>query len=114
MLLRVRTLRTDEKTIVSTRGDIDLATASRFEEELRRELDSGEKHLVVNLAHTSYIDSSGLAVLLRAHKALQDRDGTLMVIGCRPTVSRIFNMVGFHYLFTFQERLPSRLRRIQR
>jgi anti-anti-sigma factor len=110
MLLRVRTLHTFEKTIVSTRGDIDLSTAQRLEAELQRELDGGAKHLVLNLAHTSYIDSSGLAVLIRAHKALQERDGALMVIGCRPTVNRIFNMVGLNSLFQFQERLPNRVR----
>jgi len=113
-MLRLRSLHADEKTIISTRGDIDLSTAHDFEVQLTEELERGEKTLVVNLAHTSYIDSSGLAVLLRVHKALQTSGGKLSVIGCQPSLTRVFNMVGFQHLFQIQERLPSRLRRIQR
>jgi anti-anti-sigma factor len=113
-LLRLRSLYACEKTIVSTRGDIDLASAPNLEAHLNRELGRGEKNLIVNLSHTNYIDSSGLAVLLRAHKALQGSGGRLAVIGCQPMLTRIFNMVGFNHLFQVQERLPSRLRRIQR
>jgi anti-anti-sigma factor len=109
--LRLRSLHACEKTIVSTRGDIDLASAQLFEEHINKELGRGEMTLVVNLAHTGYIDSSGLAVLLRAHKNLQNCGGRLAVIGCQPTLTRVFNMVGFNNLFQIQERLPSRLRR---
>lgn len=109
--LRLRSLYACEKTIVSTRGDIDLASAPVFEAHINRELNRGETNLIVNLAYTGYIDSSGLAVLLRAHRALQNVGGKLAVVGCQPTLTRVFNMVGFSNLFQVQERLPSRLRR---
>lgn len=112
--LRMRTMRACEKIIITTRGDIDLSTATNLETELQRQVDSGEKHVVLNLSHTSYMDSSGLAVLLRTYKHLQNTGGRLSVIGCAPNICRIFNMVGFHHLFTIQEKLPSRLRRIER
>src|SRR5437868_5291228 len=98
-LLRLRTLHTCEKAIVSTRGDIDLASAPTFETQLTEEVNGGHKNVIVNLAHTSYIDSSGLAVLLRMHRTLQGAGGKLAVIGCQPNVSRVFRMVGFQHLF---------------
>lgn len=100
--IRLRVLRVCERTIVTARGDIDLSTASLFESCLLDEVTRGERNLVVNLSHTNYLDSSGLAVLLRIHKKLQDAHGRLSVVGCRPCVLRVFQIVGFQYLFPIE------------
>ena len=101
--LRLRVLRACEKTIVTARGDIDLSTAPLFETCLSEELDRGGLNVIVNLSHTDYLDSSGLAVLLRAHKRLTEKHGRLSVVGCRPCVLRVFQIVGFQYLFPIEE-----------
>ena len=102
--LRLRTLHTCESTIVTTRGDIDIATAPVLEKHLSALASQGRRHLVLNLSHTAYMDSSGLAAVMRTHKSLQHIGGGISIIGCRPSVGRILNLVGFHHLFTVQDR----------
>ncbi len=106
--IRLRVLRACERTIVTARGDIDLSTAPLFESCLLQEVARGERDLVVNLSHTDYLDSSGLAVLLRIHKKLQEMHGHLSVVGCQPCVLRVFQIVGFQYLFPIEAFQPRR------
>jgi anti-sigma B factor antagonist len=101
--LRFRTLTTRDKTIVSTRGDIDLSTASEFESYLLALVNQGQSQLVVNFSHTNYLDSSGLAALVRVHKALNTCNGQITIVGCQPSVSRLFGIVGFHHLFPIED-----------
>ncbi|MGO8669930.1 MAG: STAS domain-containing protein [Capsulimonadaceae bacterium] len=114
MSLRVRTLHAADKAIITTAGDIDIATASVLEAMINCEIERGERFVMVNLSHTTYIDSSGLAVLFRANKALGGQGGRMAVIGCRPSVMRVLRMVCFHMLFEVHEHMSPRLRRVRR
>jgi anti-anti-sigma factor len=109
-LLRLKTLHAPDSTVVSTRGDIDIATSQTLDDYLMTLINEGRYNIVLNFSHTSYLDSTGLAVLLRAHKKLRENGGQLSVIGCLPQVKRVFSMVGFHRLFPIQEYLPKRSR----
>ncbi|BDI34341.1 hypothetical protein CCAX7_63920 [Capsulimonas corticalis] len=108
--LRLRTLHTCESTIITTRGDIDIATAPVLEKHLSALASQGRRHLVLNLSHTAYMDSSGLAAVMRTHKTLQHIGGEIAIIGCQPSVGRILNLVGFHHLFTVRDRSQRRPR----
>ena len=107
---RLRTLHTCENTIVTPRGDIDIATAPVLEKHLSALASQGRRHLVLNLSHTAYMDSSGLAAVMRTHKTLQHIGGEISIIGCQPSVGRILTLVGFHHLFTVRDRSPRRTR----
>ena len=53
-------------------GELDLASADRLREALAGPIRDGAGGVVVDLAKCSFVDSSGLAVLLEAQKALED------------------------------------------
>ena len=59
--------------VVSVTGEIDLATADEVSAALARR-EPGEDGLVLDLTTTSFLDSSGIRVLVEAHRA-GERDG---------------------------------------
>lgn len=76
-----------EGLVLAVHGELDLATA----EELARpaqEAIAGRRPLIVDLTACSFLDSSGLRVLLQVHAALQDGNGPAVpmavVIGGSP------------------------------
>jgi anti-sigma B factor antagonist len=69
----VRTRTTGGVRVVSVTGEIDLATAPAVGAALA-ERASGESALVLDLRETAFLDSSGIRVLVEAHRASQ-RDG---------------------------------------
>jgi anti-sigma B factor antagonist len=62
-------------TLVSVRGDVDIATSPT----LRRVLDAAHGHVVVDLSRVTLIDASGLSVLVEAARSA-DRDGHNLVL----------------------------------
>ena len=78
-------------TTVTVRGDVDMASAPSFSRALDEVADAD--HLVVDLREVTFIDSTGLGVLVRAHRELGDR-GPLLV-RCNPgPVRRVLEVSG--------------------
>jgi ABC-type transporter Mla MlaB component len=59
-----------------------------------------DERLVVDLTGTTFIDSSGLAVLVRAHHRLGRRPGAVVVHASDPDVRRVFRLSGVDSLIT--------------
>lgn len=77
-------------------GEIDLAVADNLRSSMEEKLDENPevKHIVVNLSGVSYIDSSGLGVLLGRYRRLHREGGGMSVVGASPTVRKIIEMSG--------------------
>jgi anti-sigma B factor antagonist len=78
---------------VQIEGELDLAVAGQLDEVLSAAADECD-HVLVDLSSCSFIDSSGIAVILRAHKRMEQDGGRLAV--CTPTdqVLRVLSMTG--------------------
>jgi anti-sigma B factor antagonist len=60
--------------VVSVRGELDLGTAATLEEPLGAALDDGGAPLLIDLSECEFIDSTGIALIVRAWQRL-DGDG---------------------------------------
>ena len=80
--------------IVRVRGEIDLYTAQEFERIMQTGVERSTSILVVDLGEVSYVDSTGLSTLLRAHKELSARNADLYIIAPpgRPGVRRVLEI----------------------
>ena len=59
----------DGHVVVIVRGEIDMATADQFEGALQTAMERGGR-IEVDLRDTTFMDSTGLAVLVSAHRQL--------------------------------------------
>jgi anti-sigma B factor antagonist len=74
-------------------GEIDLANAALVEEELRRIEATDAAVILVDLGGISFIDSTGIKVLIGA--AARDRDrGRLLLDSPSPAVLRVLRIAG--------------------
>lgn len=60
--------------------DIDAATVSRIQAQLDETLGPDALSLIVDLSETGYVDSAGIAMILRLHERLSQRRATLMLV----------------------------------
>ncbi len=84
---------------VRLRGELDHHSA----EQVRGELDgliSDERvlHLIVDMKALTFMDSSGIGVLIGRYRTLARRKGTLSVQNMSPLVERIFQLSGLHQI----------------
>jgi anti-sigma B factor antagonist len=75
-------------------GEIDLHTAPRLDEALFSAIDEGAHRVLVDLAATTFVDSTVLGILLRAHRRLDDAGGRLVVVSNDPRILRTFELTG--------------------
>lgn len=86
--------------IVSLGGEIDAHTAPRLDDELGAALATGATRVVVDLAGTSFIDSTVVGVLLRADERLNGHEGRLVLVSDDPRILRVFELTGLARRFT--------------
>lgn len=81
--------------LVRLGGDLDLGVADKLRKALDNQLAEKKiKYLVLNLSRVSFIDSSGLGVLLGRYKRLVQTGGKVILVGAQPQVRRILELSG--------------------
>jgi anti-anti-sigma factor len=98
--------------IVSVRGEVDAATASRLEEVLLRAAAAGALRLVVDLRRVGFIDSAGFTALARALDELKARRGKLSVV-CEPRLAGLFEVLDLDEHFQVTVSVEDGVRRAQ-
>jgi len=66
--------------VVTAAGELDLATESRMRESLRRAAEEAGSCVVADLTGLSFMDSSGLGLLIEQRSALREHGGDLWVV----------------------------------
>jgi anti-sigma B factor antagonist len=86
-------------TVLDVGGELDLSTAPSLRQELEALIEGGAKDLVVNLEGLGFMDSSGLGVLVGAHKRLEGSGGRVALV-CRegPTL-KVLAITGLDRVF---------------
>jgi anti-sigma B factor antagonist len=86
--------------VIALSGELDLHTCPEFKEELVAVIGRGATHVVVDLADTTFIDSTALGVLLRGVERLRAADGRLSVACRDPRICKVFEVTGVDRVFT--------------
>ncbi len=91
---------------LTVRGEIDLHTAPLLRARLNEVTDLGEDVVVVHLDEVTFMDSTGLGVLVGAHKAQRAHGGTLELVCSAPRLLRILELTGLQQVFTIHDGVP--------
>lgn len=76
-------------------GELDMRVTGDLRTALEAGLDQpGVNHIVFNLSDVSFIDSSGLGVILGRYRRISDRGGKMAFTGARPAVRRVLELSG--------------------
>lgn len=92
--LEVETQEHESGARIALRGELDLFSAKALEEELDRLEPTRPEVLVLDLRELSFIDSSGLRVVLAADGRARDEGRKLVLVRAPEGVQRIFNIAG--------------------
>ena len=79
-------------------GDVDLKTARAFRAALDDATQDGKPRLIVDMSEVPFMDSSGLAALIGAQKAVRPR--TEFVVVCPENLRRIFEVTRLDAVVT--------------
>jgi anti-anti-sigma factor len=84
------------------RGELDLASVVALEERLSAAERDSPARIVLDLSGLTFIDSSGLRVLLLADGRARESGRELVLTQSTDAVQRVFEMTGARDLLRFQ------------
>lgn len=84
----------DGVRVVRAVGELDASTAALLRAAVDDGFNDGASSVVLDLEGVSFIDSSGLSVLIHAYKEAKDRDGELTLRAPSAAVVRLLDMTG--------------------
>ena len=88
---------------VRIKGELDHHAARQVMQQLEAHIDAAlPGELTVDLSGLTFTDSSGIAVLLRAHKNMGRLGGGMRVIHTPPQAEKVFRAAGLQRLITFE------------
>ncbi|WP_462412095.1 anti-sigma F factor antagonist [Neobacillus sp. Marseille-QA0830] len=76
-------------------GELDHHTADELREKASELIEKNEiRHIVLNLEQLTFMDSSGLGVILGRYKQIKQVQGEMVVCAISPSLQRLFDMSG--------------------
>ena len=93
--------RVDARThVVAVSGELDLFSAPELKQRVSAAIENGTERVVVDLSETVFIDSSSLGMLIGAHRRLNGRGGSLVVVCDNDAIVKTFRITGLDGVFT--------------
>lgn len=109
MDVSVTSRETGDRTVVEVKGEIDVYTAPALREELSRLIDAEHTDLVVDLTAVSFMDSTGLGVLVGALKKVRTLGGDLRLVIDQEKILKVFRITALTQVFTITSTLDEAL-----
>jgi anti-sigma B factor antagonist len=78
--------------IVSVRGEVDLYTVPQLSETLDAAIAETPAELVIDLSDVTFMDSTGLSLLVQTHKRLKPISASVVVRGARDQVLKVLDL----------------------
>jgi|SRR3954452_13612360 len=89
----------DGVAVVTPTGDLDGQTSRAFQTLLDPLVSRGTCYFVLDLQHVSFVDSAGLAALVRLYKHVRIGEGDVRLAGVLPAVQRILDLTRLSRVF---------------
>ncbi|WP_424536465.1 STAS domain-containing protein [Sphaerisporangium viridialbum] len=94
-----------DRTICRVSGKVDIFTTYELREYLLTALDRPGRRLLVDLSGVTFIDSSGLGVLVFIRRMAMRRGGTLLLLAPAQHLRRLLTASGLSATFAVSPRL---------
>ena len=93
----------DRKLLLELTGDVDHHGARDALRQLELAVDAAlPSQLVLDLSGVTFMDSSGIALILRAQQRMQLLDGSVLVCNVPPQARRVLDAAGISRLVTIR------------
>lgn len=84
-----------EILVIRIDGEVDISSSDELRGKIEKFLDKkAVRHLVLDLSKVSFIDSSGLGVILGRYKRINRNGGRVIIAGLQPQVRRVMQLSG--------------------
>ena len=107
--LDVTVRKVDGTAVVAVAGEIDVYTSPLLQERLVEVLRDGSSSIVLDLSAVTFLDSTGLGVLITGLKRCRSADGDLVLVTAQPNVLKVLEITGLNDVFKVHDSVDDAL-----
>lgn len=91
----------EEKSIwdIQLVGDVDIQSSNQLKEEINGMLNEVETDLMIDCASLSYIDSTGLGVLIGVLKRVKNVEKEIVIVNAQNNIKKLLGITGLDKIF---------------
>lgn len=101
--LEFETREQEGRADVALKGELDLSTADKVDRELKRAESVATSVLVLDLSGLTFLDSTGLRLIVEADQRARESDRRLVVVKGPAAVQRVFSITKLDQRFEMVE-----------
>lgn len=85
----------EDNLVVIMEGELDHHSTEEARNKIDNQLDvEGINKLILDFSKVSFMDSSGIGVVIGRYKKLSAKNGRVCIVGVSPSVKRVFELSG--------------------
>ena len=92
--MQIATTPGSDRYVITVSGEVDLATSPELDNAIIDAIESGTSSLAIDLTDVSFMDSSGLGVIVRGLKRCREADKDLDLVITNERVLKVFGITG--------------------
>jgi anti-sigma B factor antagonist len=109
MLLRVEVEDRQDHTVVTASGEVDASNADQLGDALLDPLVNGRPRVLLDFGQVTFIDSTGLGVLVKVHREALARRAAFALVHPTPQTRKLLGVLGLDQLFTIYDSVDAAL-----
>jgi len=92
--MQIATTPGSDRYVITVSGEVDLASSPDLDAAIIAAIESGSSSLAIDLTDVSFMDSSGLGVIVRGLKRCREADKDLDLVITNERVLKVFGITG--------------------
>ncbi|WP_195268280.1 STAS domain-containing protein [Eubacterium sp. 1001713B170207_170306_E7] len=101
-MFEISELKNDRDGVCVT-GEVDIYTATQFKEPIEKLIQAGTKEIFLDLTNLSYIDSTGIGILIELRKGSMSKGLDMTLINPQKNVVKLLQLTGVDQIFNIIE-----------
>jgi anti-sigma B factor antagonist len=85
--------------VIAVGGEVDIFTAPDVRRAAVAAIDDGVKYIVLDLLQTTFLDSTGLGVIIGLSKRVRPGGGDVIIVNTDEGIARTFEITGLAEIF---------------
>ena len=98
--MEIKTRKEGEVVIISLEGEVDISATELIREKFKKLLEEKKEAILVDMTKVSYIDSSGLGLLVEARQEMEKYSGEIKLFGLSSDVQKVFELTRLNNFFS--------------
>ncbi|CUT02550.1 anti-sigma factor antagonist [Candidatus Chrysopegis kryptomonas] len=87
--------------IVKLKGELDVASSIQARDVFKNLIDKGKVNIIIDFSELTFIDSSGLGIIVVAYRSAKEKGGTIKFANVNPRVKKLFEITRTEKHFEF-------------